>query len=177
MLAGGFLTDVLARRDRRAYSWVAGVGAMLAAPLCAIAFFQTSLAAALAVLSVAALCQHSYIAPTYAVANNVVEPRMRATAISLLSMVWNLVGLALGPLLVGMMSDRLAARAYTAGAYLVHCPTGRAAARHAVPPACAEAAASGLQGALQIIVVFYFLGGILYLLAGRTMRRDLEPTG
>ena len=46
------------------------------------------------------------VGPTSAVVVDVVHPALRATAISTLAVVQNLVGLAVGPLLAGWLSDR-----------------------------------------------------------------------
>ena len=62
------------------------------------------LLAALAVPA-AALC--FYLAPTFAAVQSLAEPGMRALAAALLLLVGNLVGLGLGPVLVGLISDVL----------------------------------------------------------------------
>jgi MFS family permease len=48
-----------------------------------------------------------YLAPTFALIQNLVGVRMRATAAALLLFCINLVGLGAGPLLVGIMADAL----------------------------------------------------------------------
>jgi MFS transporter, Spinster family, sphingosine-1-phosphate transporter len=46
------------------------------------------------------------VGPVSAVVVDVVHPALRATAISTLAVVQNLVGLAIGPVLAGLVSDR-----------------------------------------------------------------------
>jgi MFS family permease len=53
----------------------------------------------------AALCV--YLAPTFAAVQTLAEPRMRALAAALLLLAGSLIGLGLGPLLVGALSDAL----------------------------------------------------------------------
>ena len=48
-----------------------------------------------------------YLGPTFAMMQSLVDPSMRATAAALLLLVINLVGLGLGPLAVGALSDAL----------------------------------------------------------------------
>jgi MFS family permease len=48
-----------------------------------------------------------HLAPTFAMVQSLADPRMRATAAALLLLITNLVGLALGPLAVGALSDML----------------------------------------------------------------------
>ena len=47
----------------------------------------------------------TYLAPTFALVQNLVGVRMRATAAALLLFVINLIGLGAGPLIVGAMAD------------------------------------------------------------------------
>jgi MFS family permease len=47
-----------------------------------------------------------YIAPTFARLQSMVDTRMRATAASILFLIINLIGLGLGPPLVGYIGDR-----------------------------------------------------------------------
>ena len=48
-----------------------------------------------------------YIAPGLALVQNLTPPRSRATAAAILLLMYNIVGLGLGPLFVGMLSDFL----------------------------------------------------------------------
>ena len=57
-----------------------------------------------------------YYGLVYAALNDIVEPELRGTAMAGYLMVTYLGGAAFGPLLTGMLSDRLARRAARAGA-------------------------------------------------------------
>lgn len=49
-----------------------------------------------------------YLGPTIAISHTLVSPSMRAMASAILFFILNLIGLGLGPLVVGMLSDLLA---------------------------------------------------------------------
>ena len=51
-----------------------------------------------------------YVGPLWSTAQNLARPEMRATASALLLFILNLVGLGLGPFLVGGLNDLLALR-------------------------------------------------------------------
>ena len=53
----------------------------------------------------AAMLGPFYLGPTFAMTQSLVKPHMRAVASSILLFIINLVGLGLGPLFVGMLSD------------------------------------------------------------------------
>lgn len=149
-LLGGLLTDTLGRRDRRWYAGLPALGLLLAAPLYAFAFLQSDWRLAALLLLPAGACQYLYLGPTYATVHNMVEPRMRATATALLLLVVNLVGLGLGPTLVGLASDAFAGS--------LSGPT---------------ASAEGLRRALIAASVIFVWAALHYGRATRGLREDL----
>ncbi len=163
VISGGLLTDRIARMDVRAYAWVPIVGLVLAVPLYLVGFTRADAGAALMFLVAAAAVQQLYLAPTFAVANNVAEARMRATSVSLMSFVWNLIGLGFGPLIVGSLSDRF-------GHALMGGSDPLSLCRKA---ACADASATGLQYALIAVTGVFLLGAALYAVASLRLKRDL----
>lgn len=167
ILAGGLLADHFARRDLRAYAWVSIVGLLVAMPLYIAGFTQGSWLPALVLLIAAAAAQQLFLAPTFAVANNIVGPRMRATSVALMAFVWNLIGQGFGPVIVGFFSDRFgrAIKLSQSADMLGLC-------RQA---ACADASATGLQYGLIAITGFYLLSAALFWISARRMRRDLAP--
>ncbi len=167
-LAGGLLTDLIGRWDRRSYGWVPAVGLVAATPMFIWGFAQSDWKLALPLLFVAGVAQQLYLAPTFAVANIAVEPRMRATSIALLSAVWSLIGLGFGPVIVGAISDRTAAAlSHAAGADVMRLcgAAGCAGAK--------EASSVGLIYGLMAISVLFAAGAAFYLIATRNMRKDL----
>ncbi len=87
-----------------------------------------------------------------------------------------LVGIGLGPTLLGILSDHYAAHAFTLGAYAVICPGGRAVAGSsaALAQACSSASALGIKYALMTLSLLCLWSAAHYLLAARSLRRDLE---
>jgi predicted MFS family arabinose efflux permease len=106
-LAGGVLAD---RAGARAPAWrlrVVGVAFLAVLPFWPAALLVAGPIPAIACLALpsAALC--FYLAPTFAAVQSLADPAMRALAAALLLLTGSLVGLGLGPLLVGLLSDAL----------------------------------------------------------------------
>ena len=80
---------------------------MVAAPLAFAAYFVTRWEVALALLMVPTLLNSLYYGPTYSSVQGLVPLRTRAIASALLLFGQNLIGLGLGPLFFGMLSDLL----------------------------------------------------------------------
>jgi MFS family permease len=175
-LAGGFVTDRLARRDKRWYVWTPAIGLSIAAVISMVAFMQDRWVATALLLTLPGIFSYTYLAPTFALTHNMVEPRMRATATAVLFFVLNLIALGFGPVFVGLLSDLYASREFTAGAFATLCPGGVAAANAAggLETACREASAIGLRNAIMTTLLILFWGSLHYLLAARTLERDLQ---
>jgi predicted MFS family arabinose efflux permease len=120
--AGGVLCDRLAARDVRWLVWIPAIAGAVLLP-----FFVV------------------FAAPTYTITQGLARLRMRALASAVVLFVLNLVGLGLGPTLVGILNDLLEPR------------YGAAAVRYS----------------LLIVVAVNAWAVIHSVLAGRTLRRDL----
>jgi hypothetical protein len=112
--------------------------------------------------------------------HNMVEPRMRATATAILFLTLNLIGLGLGPTLVGVASDLYAAAhfqtlAHAVGTFANLCPGGRPRAGVAagLAQACQTSSAYGVRWALVTCTATFLWAGLHYALAARTLRRDM----
>jgi predicted MFS family arabinose efflux permease len=171
-LAGGFITDRLVKRDARWYAWAPAIGMALAAPAYILGFIQTEWVAAILVLILPGLFSGVYFGPTFAVTHNLVEPRMRASATALLSVVMSLVGMTTGPVVTGWLSDLFAAQAFTLGDYAACATDGRTAE---LTEACRVASAAGIRNALVVIVTLFWWASLHYLLAARSIRAELKP--
>lgn len=77
-------------------------------PAALIQYFAESTAISIAAASFAAALMIAYYGPLLAVTQSVIPPKMRAFANAVMGLVFNLIGLGLGPLLTGMLSDLLA---------------------------------------------------------------------
>ena len=104
---GGYLTDKCSRRDRRWYMWIPGLAALLAIPSLLLVFILEVYHLALVIYIIPQFLAAMFIGPTIAMTHGVVGLRMRALASSILFFVLNLIGLGLGPLLTGILSDLL----------------------------------------------------------------------
>lgn len=182
LLVGGFGVDWAGRADQRWYVWGPALGMTLAAPLFLLGFNQPSVPAAVVVLIAAHLCMFVYYAPSLALAQNMVGANMRASSAFFVSLVLGLVGIGLGPPIVGFLSDLYAARAFPLGAFQASCPGGTAPAHapQALVAACSTASAAGIRHALMLMSLLGLWAALHYLLAARNLRRDLatryQPT-
>ncbi len=174
LLLGSFGTDWLSRRDGRWPAWGAAIGLTGAPFLYWLALGADDLVTASILLVVAGATLLLFFGPTTGMIQNLLEPRMRATGAALYGMLYTVIGSGLGPTFVGFASDRLAARAFGAADYAAVCPHGLPAPGAAVSivQACTNASAIGLRQALMVSVCVFFVSGLLYLLAARTLGRD-----
>ena len=117
-----------------------------------------------------------YFTPTLAIAQNMVSANMRASSAFVVSVVLGLVGIGLGPTLIGALSDAFANRAFPIGDFATLCPGGAAPANavSSLHEACSGASALGIRYALIAVSMLFAWAGIHYLIAARDLRRDLE---
>jgi predicted MFS family arabinose efflux permease len=175
-LTGGMVVDWISRRDRRWYTWLPAFGVLVAAPLYLAAFaigvpiFTTGL------LVVAGVFMFLHYAPSQAVLQNMVKPRMRATAAFIFFFIVSMLGYGVGPTLLGLISDGLARHEFTVGDYVSMCPGGaaRSGAAVALASACHAAAAAGIRGAMIVMSCLFFWAALHFWLAARTVRSDLN---
>jgi len=106
--AGGYLADKLRSRDLRWYLWLSAVTALVNLPVLYFLFFATTSTIALVSLFVSNVLTTMYMGPSLAVTHSLVPATMRALASAILFFILNLIGLGLGPLTVGILSDGLA---------------------------------------------------------------------
>lgn len=104
---GGIVADRLGKKDKRWYLRVPSLFIILGLPF-AIAFLAWDQAAgALTFILIVNILNTSYLGPSIAVTHGLVPPEMRAFSSAILFFVLNLIGLGLGPLTVGFLSDML----------------------------------------------------------------------
>ncbi|MBK5912705.1 MFS transporter [Rhodothalassium salexigens] len=110
VLAGGILADRLGRTDRAAYARVPAVAFLAILPALVIGLLTHTPAAAFAAFLVLQALSLTWLGPLLSAFQHLVPATMRATASALFLLINNLIGLALGNLLIGALSDALAAR-------------------------------------------------------------------
>lgn len=146
---GGALVNVAACRNVAAYAWIPAAAMVLTAPLLACALFAPGWKLALLLMLAPMTCCIVYVAPALALAQNLAPVSVRATATALLLLAFNIVGLGLGPLTVGLLSDALAA----------------AGVAHA------------LQWAILFLAPVALVSAFVYLVMSRTVGVDSARTG
>ncbi len=104
-LAGGKLVDHFAKTDLRAFARIPALGMIAAAPFYTLALLADSVITALLLLVIPAILSSIWSGPIYAAIQGLVRPGVRATATASLLFTTNLIGLGLGPLAVGLLSD------------------------------------------------------------------------
>ncbi len=143
---GGFASDWLKEQTPRARPYV-GMATAVAATGAAVAFLRaSSIDTAYALVFVFQFATPFWIGSAVALANEIVLPRMRATASAFYLLSVTFIGLALGPYTIGKLSD-----AFTAGGL-------------------SDGAA--LRRALAWAVAAYGVAFVCFLLASRTVERD-----
>jgi len=106
---GGWLTDRLSHADARWFLWLPSLQALIGAPFTVLFLYLDRLELALACYAVHWVLNASYNAPIYALMQTLAGARSRALAVAAHLFIVNLVGLALGPLLIGYLNDQLRA--------------------------------------------------------------------
>ncbi|MFO6429633.1 spinster family MFS transporter [Erythrobacter sp. W302b] len=105
--AGGYLADRFGAINRRHVLSAPAIGMALAVPIAIAAYHAPSWPLALALLFIPTVFNSFYYGPTYSAAQGLVPVRARAIAAASLLFFQNLIGLGLGPLFFGMLSDWL----------------------------------------------------------------------
>jgi MFS family permease len=149
-LAGTFIGGVVADRlgakrgELRWQLWIPGAATLLVIPVQIQVYLGSGQAMTLSLL-LSSLLSLAFFGPSYATAQALAEPRMRAVAAASLLFAKALVGMGLGPLLVGITSDLLA------------------------PMAGAES----LRYSLLLAPLFNSWAGVHFFIAARHLRADL----
>jgi predicted MFS family arabinose efflux permease len=144
-IVAGRISDRLWRRDPRWAPWIGSIGGVAMLPFSLGFLLAPDPWLALACYSAQVFLSTFWMGPTFATVQGLAQPRMRAQSAALILLTVNVLGMGLGPQVIGLLSDALT-------------PSfGDDALRWAllVPVACAPWAA--LHG----------------WLASRTLRRDL----
>jgi predicted MFS family arabinose efflux permease len=104
---GGWLADRLAARDPAWRLQTVAIALVVASLFWVPVFLITNSVTALILLALPGGLLGFYLGPTFAMVQSLVDPAIRATAAAVLMLAINLVGLGLGPVAVGALSDAL----------------------------------------------------------------------
>ncbi len=106
---GGYLADRVSvrTRERRWYLWLPGYATLVMVPFQFASYLASSLWVVVPAFCVMMTLASFFFGPSFAMTQALATVRMRAVATSLLLFVQTLIGLGLGPLVAGFLSDRL----------------------------------------------------------------------
>jgi len=144
VFAGGVLADRMGPRDRRWFAWIPAIAWLITAPFFLAGLMAPNLTLAWLLLLVPNALNILWLGPITTAVQHLVTQPMRATASASFLFINNLVGLGVGPLLMGTISDRLKA---TYGV-------------------------DALRYAALLCLAFYLLAALLALAASRRIRND-----
>ncbi|HEX5648312.1 MAG TPA: MFS transporter [Steroidobacteraceae bacterium] len=143
---GGWSADRFGAGKRRAYAMIPATAFLLTLPFYVAAVTTTSLALSFALFLVPTALGLVWLGPVLSAIQHVVPSGMRATASAVFLFINNLIGIGLGTVMLGAISDMLSAR------------FGADSLRYAI-----------LSG-----TVFYVVAASLFLLSARRLERDWE---
>jgi MFS family permease len=108
-LLGGYLADKVsaATNDRRWYMWVPGIATLVMLPFQFSSYLSNDLRVVIPSFCVMIVLASMFFGPSFAVSQSLATLRTRAVATSLLLFVQTFVGLGLGPLVAGTISEYL----------------------------------------------------------------------
>lgn len=146
-IIGGFAADRAARRDVRWYAWVAAISALGALLPTSLFLFAASSELALGWFLPYIVLVGMYTGPLFAMNQALAPTRMRATAVAIHLLIVSILGGGVGPWIVGGLSDFFAT----------------------------EYGDDGIRYSMLIVICAgSFLAGVLYLIAGTSLSREIE---
>lgn len=145
---GGQLADKYGARDLRAYVGIPAISTLLGIPLYIAALLADSAVLALILFAFPPVLNTVWYGPGYAAVQGLVQPHTRASATAVLLFIINLIGLGLGPLAVGVVSD------------VISGPMG-------------FGAAEGVRWSLMIFVLFGAVASGLFWMARSSIREEM----
>jgi MFS family permease len=107
VLAGGLLADRLGTKDRRWYAWLPAIAWLITAPTWVLGLLAPSLWIAWPILLIPNALNILWLGPVATAIQHLAPRHQRATASACFLMINNLIGLGVGPLLIGGLSDAL----------------------------------------------------------------------
>ncbi|WP_374406255.1 spinster family MFS transporter [Pelagerythrobacter sp.] len=165
ILAGGFLADSLRKKYAAAYALVPAFALLAGFPFAIAAYLVENALLSFVLLVVPTALNSFVFGPGYAVVQSVTVPRSRALALAIFLLIANLVGLGLGPVIVGALTDFFSAQFY-GPAFSSQC-VGEAASS-----ACRAAEAGARSWALIVVSALAVWSAAHLFLAARTVAKD-----
>lgn len=110
-LMGGFLADNRGEKDRRWFLWMPMLGKVIGGPLFIASMLAPNAEISLLLYFPAIALAAMFLGPTVAITHRLVPPAMRAMSSAVLFFIINMIGLGLGPTMIGLVSDWITANA------------------------------------------------------------------
>lgn len=107
LFLGGLVADRLGEKHRAAYALVPAVAFLCAAPLYVAGILSPSLTVIFFALLAPTALGLAWIGPVVSAFQHIVPPNMRATATAVFLLINNFVGLAMGDVIIGALSDAM----------------------------------------------------------------------
>jgi predicted MFS family arabinose efflux permease len=174
---GGVMADRAAKTDARAYVTVPFFAFLAGVPFFFIGMNSPNVTVTLLALAVPTFLNAMWYGPLYAAVQGLSPIRMRATAVAIMLFVINMIGLGLGPLLIGIGSDIFAKQMFVGPTpdigFAVYCAKGVATASST---ACLTASAEGLRKAIILSVAVGVIALWAFWMARKTIVQDLADT-
>lgn len=104
-IVSGWLADRLSLKDRRWFAWLPAIALTLTIPAWVGVILAPSWQLTLVCVTIPCLMNQVYLAPALTIVQNTVSPARRTISGALLLFVLNLIGLGLGPVYLGRISD------------------------------------------------------------------------
>jgi ACR3 family arsenite efflux pump ArsB len=128
--------------------WVPGIACAIMVPCQFLSYLSPNLAVVVPSFSIMVVLASMFFGPSFAVAQSVATVRMRAVSTSVLLFIQTIIGLSLGPFVVGLLSDLFAPAAGT----------------------------DSLRYGLVVVGLANIWAALHYFLGSRTYRQDLVET-
>lgn len=194
-LMGGFLSDWAGKKSAKWYALTPAIGLTICTPIYILAYLQTSWEATALILLIPGIFHYVYLAPTFGVVQNSVDPRRRATATAILFFFLNLIALGGGPVFTGWLIDHLAQYNFNtpnagglissligsfgpdgAASFSTSCPGGVAPKGSPTELAdlCRTTLAHSSQQGIIVSLCFYAWAGLHYALAAIGMVKHMK---
>jgi MFS family permease len=152
---GGLVADRVGRQAPSRVLVLPALVLIAAAPLFAAGLVATNKWVAIALLSAPTIAATFYYGPTFASVQGLSPPRSRAMASAIFILLSSLFGMGLGPVFSGALSDHFKDAALASGMAL------------------GDAEARGIRRAILVLSLFNLWAAAHFLLAARTLKRDL----
>jgi len=104
---GGVITDRFGKDDKRWYMWIPTISILVSIPFTLLILLSSHKYVVLFGVLMTRILWNFYLGPCIAMAHSMVGLKMRALTSAILFLFLNLIGLGLGPLIIGMISDFL----------------------------------------------------------------------